>query len=530
MKKIIFILIILGLLLLSCVPSNTPPSNNETNNLPTQPSNPSPSDGATDVSLTPSISWEASDPDGDSLTFDIYFGTESTPTLVKSDLATNTYTPDVLNSFTTYYWKIVAKDGKSGVVEGPLWNFTTGVIAWQKTLGGSNGDEAYSIQQTSDGGYIVAGTTYSNNGDVSGNHGGRDFWIVKLDDDGNIKWQKALGGSNNELAYSIQQTSDGGYIVAGNTNSNDGDVSGNHGNFDYWVIKLDNSGNIEWQKALGGSDYEYARSIQQTNDGGYIVAGTAYSNDGDVTGNNVGNCYWVVKLDSNGNIEWQKALGGSSGDWADSIQQTSDGGYIVAGYTYSNDGDVSGNHGERDFWIVKLDKNGNIEWQKALGGSSGDWAHSIRQTSDGGYIVAGYTYSNDGDVSGNHGERDFWIVKLDNNGNIVWQKTLGGSQWDEAYSVQQTSDRGYIVAGITWSNDGDVSGNHGGDDYWVVKLDTNGNIVWQKTLGGSRYETASSIQQTSDGGYIVAGYTDSNDGYVSGNHGSRDYWVVKLGK
>jgi hypothetical protein len=290
------------------------------------------------------------------------------------------------------------------------------------------------------------------------------------------------------------------------------------------------SADLVWQKCLGGSSWDYANSIQQTTDGGYIVAGFAYSNDGDVSGNHGADDCWIVKLDGAGNITWQKCLGGSFWDEAYSIQQTPDGGYIVAGYASSNNGNVSGNHGAGDYWIVKLDGAGNIGWQKCLGGGSVDVAYSVKQTTDGGYIVAGFTYSNDGDVSGNHGRSDYWLVKLDGAGNIAWQKCLGGSSEDEAWSTQQTADGGYIVAGYTYSNDGNVSGNHGADDYWIVKLDGAGNITWQKCLGGSSGDEAFSIQQTIDGGYIVAGDASSNDGNVSGNHGGSDYWVLKLGK
>lgn len=406
-------------------------------------------------------------------------------------------------------------------------------IEWQKSLGGSVHDQAYSIQQTTDGGYIVAGFSYSNDGDVSGNHGDADYWVAKLNSIGNIEWQKSFGGSDYDETYSIQQTTDGGYIVAGYSKSNDGDVTGHHGSFysDYWIVKLDNTGNIQWQKSLGGSISDWVYSIQQTTDGGYIVAGSSNSNNGDVTGNHGGYDYWVVKLYSTGNIEWQKSLGGSDDEWAESIQQTTDGGYIVAGYTNSNDGDVTGNHGGYgyDYWIVKLDNSGNIEWEKSLGGSGNDYANSIQQTTDGGYIVAGFSDSNDGDVTGNHGHWDYWIVKLDSTGSIQWQKSLGGSAYDYAYSIQQTADGGYIVAGDSDSNNGDVSGNHGQLDYWIVKLNSCGNILWQKSLGGSSGDYARSIQQTTDGGYIVAGFSESNDGDVTGNHGITDYWIVKLG-
>ena len=227
-------------------------------------------------------------------------------------------------------------------------------------------------------------------------------------------------------------------------------------------------------------------------------------------------------------IMWQKSLGGSDWDWAYSIQQTSDGGFIVAGGSYSNDVYVTGNHGSTDYWVLKLKPSGDIEWQKSLGGSDADEAFSIQQTSDGGFIVAGYSESNDGDVTGNHGWYDYWVVKLNTSGAIDWQKSLGGSYSDAAYSIQQTSDDGFIVAGGSYSDDGDVTENHLSADYWVVKLNSSGNIEWQKSLGGSDDDIATSIQQTSDGGFIVAGYSGSNNGDVTGNHGNVDYWIVKL--
>jgi hypothetical protein len=401
-------------------------------------------------------------------------------------------------------------------------------IQWQKSLGGSGLDNGVIIQQTNDGGFIAAGGSNSNDGDVSGNHGINDFWVVKLNDTGTIEWQKSLGGTSNDEAVSIQQTNDGGYVVAGYSKSNDGEVSGNHGNADYWVVKLTNNGTIEWQKSLGGSGFDYVNSIQQTNDGGYIVAGQSDSNDGDVSGNQGGPDCWDVKLSSLGTIEWQKSLGGTGDESAFFIQETNDGGYVFAGYSKSNDGDVSGNHGNADYWVVKLTNTGTIEWQKSLGGSSFEQANAIQQANDGGYVVSGYSISNDGDVSGNHGNADYWVVKLTNTGIIEWQKSLGGSADDVAFTMQHANDGGYIVAGQSSSNDGDVSGNQGTVDYWAIKLTGIGAIEWQKSLGGTSDERAYSVQQTMDGGYIVAGHSSSNDGDVSGNNGSYDFWVVKL--
>ncbi len=486
-----------------------------------------PEDGAIEVSPGASISWAFTDPDGDALSYDVYFENDKNAKIIASNVKENQLSP-YMYSLDKYYWKVVAKDGHGGETSSPVLDFETRFIKWQKCFGGTVGDFAYSVQQTSDGGYIVAGYTYSNDGDVSGNHGSYDFWVVKLTYDGTLSWQKCLGGGSDDLAYSIQQTADGGYIVAGYTESNDGDVSGNNGGRDFWVVKLTYDGTLSWQKCLGGTSDEIAYSIQQTADGGYIVAGHTTSNDGDVFGNHGNNDFWVVKLTSDGTLSWQNCLGGTRSEYAYSIQQTADGGYIVAGETLSNDGDVSGNHGSYDFWVVKLTSDGTLSWQNCLGGTSIDVAYSILQTADGGYIVAGHTYSNDKDVSGNHGGRDFWVVKLTSDGSLSWQKCLGGVSDDLAYSIQQTADGGYIVAGHTTSNDGDVFGNHGNNDFWVVKLTSNAILSWQKCLGGGSDDLAYSIQQSTDGGYIVAGYTYSNDGDVSGIHGSTrsDFWVV----
>lgn len=401
-------------------------------------------------------------------------------------------------------------------------------IEWQKSLGGTGEERAESIQQTSDGGYIVAGSSKSNDGDVSGNHGDFDYWVVKLNNSGNIQWQKSLGGSESDRATSVQQTSDGGFIVTGYTYSNNGDVSNNHGASDIWVVKLDNSGNLQWEKSYGTGLNDSGTSVKETSDGGYIVTGTSWINS------NLSDDYKVLKLDSSGNVQWQKNYGGSKSDWGQSIIQTSDEGYIIVGGSYSNNGDVTGHHGSTEYldcWIVKLDTTGNIQWQKSLGGSLNDIGYSIQQTTDGGYIVSATSWSNDGDVSGHHGNTqtsDYWIVKLDTTGNIQWEKSLGGSGSERTESIQQTLDGGFIIAGYSDSVDGDVSGDDDSYKYWIVKLDKFGNIHWEKSFGGTDTDIPLSIQQTSNNGYIVAGTSRSNDGDVTGNHGDFDYWIVKL--
>lgn len=407
---------------------------------------------------------------------------------------------------------------------------TQPVVEWQKSLGGTAGDYGSSVIQTACGGYMMAGQSRSNNGDVSGNHGAFDFWIIKTDISGNTLWQKCLGGSADDSPSSVEQTSDGGYIISGTTASADGDVAGIHGVVnDIWIVKIDSAGNMIWQKCLGGTGIDEGACIQQTADGGYIIAASVKSNDGDVSGNHGNYDYWVAKLDSAAGIQWQKCLGGTNSDYANSIKQVAGGGYIVAGYSNSGDGDVSGNHGGYDAWIVKLDSAGNISWKKNYGGSGYDQAADIQQTGgDLGYIIAGYTQSSDGDAPGNHGGNDFWLLKIDSLGKILWKKCFGGTANDAAFSVEQLSGGGYIACGYTYSDNGDVSGNNGSEDYWVIKISDAGNLQWQKCLGGDGNELAAGIRQTADGGFIAAGMSNSANGDVSGNHGDYDYWLVKL--
>ncbi len=403
-----------------------------------------------------------------------------------------------------------------------------GSVQWQRCLGGTDNDETSSIHQTADKGYILAGATSSSNGDVVGNRGISDAWVVKLSSKGSVQWKRCLGGSDYDCANSIHQTADGGYILGGYTESTDGNVSGNHGDCDAWVVKLSSKGSVQWQRCLGGTGREAASSIQQTADRDYIFAGFAHSSDGDVTGNR-GNCdAWVVKLSPGGAVQWKSSLGGSGYDCANSIQQTADKGYILAGVTHSSDGDVKGNHGDGDAWVVKLSSKGSVQWKKCLGGSGYDCANSLQQTADKGYILAGYAASNNGDVKGNHGDGDVWVVKLSSKGSVQWQRCFGGTKWESASSIHQTADKGYILGGATTSSDADVVNNRGGRDAWVVKLSSTGNVQWQRCLGGTGWESASSIRQTADKGYILGGNTFSNDGDVRGNHGGGDAWVAKL--
>ncbi|MBN8676666.1 MAG: hypothetical protein J0M29_00485 [Chitinophagales bacterium] len=346
------------------------------------------------------------------------------------------------------------------------------IIQWQRCFGGSEADEAVSIKQTTDSNFIIAGRALSANGNVTNNKGVTDFWTIKVSNTGNLIWQKAYGGTNHERCYGSDLTSDGGVILTGQTASNNINVSGNHGDFDGWVIKLDSNGLLKWQKCLGGSSWDEFWSIQQTSDGGYIAAGRTASTNGDVTGLHGSLDYWVVKLSSTGAIEWQKALGGTLLDNAYVVKQAPDGGYVVAGESNSTDGDCTGLHGSTDLWVVKLSSEGELEWQKMLGGSSLDWAFDIAITSDGGYAVLGQISWNDGDVSEYFGGFDIWLVKLNEMGEIEWEHSYGGSDDEYIGSIIQLSAGGYVIAGATQSSDGHAIGNNGVQDLWIIQIDS----------------------------------------------------------
>jgi len=388
-------------------------------------------------------------------------------------------------------------------------------IEWQKCFGGTLKDECSSIQPTPDGGYIAIGTTSSTNGDVTGIHSIYDYWVIKINSSGALQWQKCLGGSDMENGKGIKPTVSGGYICSGTASSYDGDVSGLHGTgIDLWTVNLDSAGNIIWQKCLGGTLAEYNNNIIQADVNQFVSVSSTNSNDGDVNFSTYGSHdYWFVIQDSTGAIAWQQHYGGTGYEKPYDIIQTIDGGYLFSGTTHSNDIDVSGNNGFFDSWIVKVNSIGALQWQKCLGGTNTEQSFGVMQTSDGGYIITNQTNSNDGDVSGNHGDNDAWIVKLDSNGTIMWQKCYGGSGFDGLYDVTKAPDGNPVFIGSTYSNDGDVSGNHDTTgthaDLWVVKIDNVGTIIWQKCFGGSNDEAGSGS---------VSIETASDGGYIIGTY------------
>jgi len=378
------------------------------------------------------------------------------------------------------------------------------VITWDKTFGGSSDDMGFSIIQTENGGYAIAGYAIfpriEKKSDWRSKLGyiilekskRQDFWIIKLDKNGNMEWDEVFGEDMTDVARSIIQTKDAGYAVAGSIWTKYARKQ------DFWLIKLGENGNKEWETTFNKDKDDIAYSIIQTKDGGYTIAGgTGRRNWGEV------NC-WVIKLDAKGNVEWDNDFGGIGWDEIYSIIQIKDGGFIAAGSAWSKGA------GRGDVYVAKIDKRGNLIWDKTFGGSDYDDARSIIQTDDGDYAIAGFTVSED------TGNRDVWVIKLDKEGNKIWDKTLGGTSEDWANSIIQTKDRGYMVAGWTKSM------GAGKTDVWIIKLNKKGDLVWDKTFGGSEDDEAHSIIQTDDGGYAVAGWTESKGA------GNSDVWAIKL--
>lgn len=402
---------------------------------------------------------------------------------------------------------------------------------FNKSYGGPDRESVFGIVRTIDGGYVLAGST---NIEIDGrasekqhrSEAGNFSWLMKLDKNGNMLWQKSLGDG---IPYSFTKRIGGGFAVAGYTfNSN---VSGYHGRqADVWVITTDEDGNVLWQKAFGGSGFDIGLSIISTFDGGYVIAGATESTDGDVTNRTTkvphADDAWILKLDMDGHIQWQKSFGGSGYDRANSIIASSDGGFVFTGFAASNDGDVSGNHGANDVWVVKLNNKGNKVWQKTFGGSGADFGSSLIY-SGGGYVVAGSTLSTDGDVSGYHGGfSDAWVIKLNESGDKIWQKTFGGSGADNAGSITEGRDGGYLLVGNTQSSD--VIGYHGYSDALIVRMDRNGNKQWEKALGGTLDESVGFVITRPEGGYVMAGESTSNDGDVTSTHGNYDAWITTI--
>ena len=411
------------------------------------------------------------------------------------------------------------------------------VIDWQQCFGGTEIDGGSGLIKIPSG-YLLFGTTYSDNGNFAGTYGNGDFFLIWTDSVGNLVSLKTFGGTELDDGTDIKATADGGFVMFGVTFSNNFDVDGNHGSGDLWVVKVNDSGMIQWQKCLGGSAIEQVgMNIETTTESGFLCAGATASNDGDVTGFHGFYDYWPVRLNVNGSIIWESCFGGTMADWCLYVTQTPDKGMILAGSTDTPDGDVlcDFHGGTGDGWIVKLDSLGNLEWQNCFGGSGMDNLYKIIVTPDGGYLCAGVSNSEDGQVSGNHGGFDFWVVKLDHTGSLIWQKCYGGSSNEVIDRISPSSDGNYLILGHTYSNDGDVTGNHslsGFQDIWLVKISPSGQLIWEQCIGGSGDDGPGNLIEDPNGEFTIIGFTSNSDnaGDVNCNfHGGMDdIWLVHL--
>lgn len=409
-------------------------------------------------------------------------------------------------------------------------------VTFIKTYGGSKNDSAQSITATMDGGYIILGYTQSNDNDITDKQDESfDYWVLKFDVTDQLQWQKTYGGSLDDRGSDIIQTSDGGYAILGYSFSNDGDATENAGLQDYWLVKLDANGNISWEKSFGYQGADSGITMTETNDQGFLVTGildvTASGGEGNSSRNanrHAGGDYWALKLDISGNLEWSHYFGGNFTDTPYGVVQTNDNGYIVVGSSDSEDTDISSNIGTYDFWVIKISESGDLVWEKSFGGSQIDEARAIVKTNDGNYIIAGDTRSSDNDVSQNKGAADLWFIKISPSGNLIWERTIGGSSFDVARAIKKSQNNGFLLSGSSRSSDMDVSENKGQNDAWVLKTDNNGNLLWETTVGGSNIDFSYDVVELINGSVIAVGDTASSDGDIIENKGFTDLLIIKI--
>jgi pimeloyl-ACP methyl ester carboxylesterase len=415
-------------------------------------------------------------------------------------------------------------------------------VEWSTNFGGILSDQPNIIQQTSDGGYIVGGFSYSSFSGNKGttNYGLNDYWVLRLEPDGKKRWETNFGGNSIDQLYAIRQTADGGFLLGGNSYSAGGTgnkTATNYGGSDIWLIRLNTNGALLWQTNYGGSAIDGLFSMTQVADGGFALGGYSGSTNGNKSSPFFGALdYWLVRIDTNGNKLWDKTYGGSGYDYLQRVVATSDGGFLLGGFSDStnNSGNKVGtNYGGLDYWVVRVDSNGSKLWDKSYGGTNVDQLASLRVCTNGDFLLAGY--SNSG-ASGNKsaanlGLLDFWILRANKDGVPLWDRTFGGTSNDVVYCAELTLDEHLLVGGSSQSltAGGKSSPTFGGEDMWLINVDTNGNKVWEQSFGGSSQEQLLSIGPTDDGGMVLAGYTKSHDGTQTNPvFGAGDFWLSKL--
>ena len=407
---------------------------------------------------------------------------------------------------------------------------SSGEITAIKNYGGSKNDVANAVVKTLDGGAVVLGYTQSINGDISDKTVENfDFWVLKLDAESNIQWSKTFGGTNDDRGNDIIQTNDGGYAVLGYSTSSDQDVSENAGSQDFWMIKLNANGSISWSKTFGYTGADFGTTLLQTADNSYLITGvldvTASGGQGN-SQRHAGGDIWAIKLSENGELQWSKYFGGSFTDTPFGVVETEDHNFIIAGSSDSGDVDISNNNGSYDFWVLKIASNGSLLWERSFGGSEIDEGRAITTTNDGNFIIVGDTRSADKDVSNNNGAADVWIIKMNTDGNLIWEKTIGGTSFDVARSVSKTQDGGFIISGSSRSLDNSFT-NQGQNDALLLKIDSEGNGVWKQTIGGAEIDFFYDSVQLNDASIIAVGETNSSNGDLTENKGFSDALIIK---
>ncbi len=404
------------------------------------------------------------------------------------------------------------------------------------TYGGSLNDSGQSVISTNDGGYAVLGYSQSMDGDITDKQDESfDYWLLKFNTLNELEWQKTYGGDASDKGSTVIQTQDGGYAILGSSFSTNGDITNNNGSGDYWLAKLDSGGTIIWQKSFGFQGNDSGISVLQTNDQGYLITGildvTASGGQGNSnrsSASHAGGEYWAIRLNTNGDLLWSKFFGGTFTDTPEGVVQTDDGSFIIAGGSDSSDVDVNGNIGSYDFWVIKISSAGELIWEKSYGGNDIDNARGIVASDDGNFVIVGDTRSNDNDVSTNNGAADLWLIKISPDGDLLWEKTIGGTNFDVGRAIKKTQDNGFILSGSSRSNTIDVSVNNGQNDAWAVKVDSNGNLLWEKSIGGSNIDFAYGVAELNDQSIIVVGDSTSDDGDITENKGFTDLLLIKI--
>lgn len=406
-------------------------------------------------------------------------------------------------------------------------------IEFIKTFGGSKNDVLQSVVKTSDGGYATLGYTQSNDGDIlNKNNEGFDFWLMKFSSDDKLLWSKTYGGTNDDRGTDIITTNDGGFALLGYSKSADGDVTLNAGAQDFWILKISNTGAILWQKTFGYAGADTGTALLQTKDNGFLVTGVLDVSASNGQGNSksakhAGGDIWALKLGSNGSLEWSKYFGGSFTDIPFGVVETSNNEYIIAASSDSKDFNISNNKGSYDFWILKIASDGMLVWEKSFGGSEIDEPRAISATNDGNFMIVGDTRSSDKDISNNNGGADLWMLKISTNGILIWEKTIGATSFDVARSISKTDDHGFIIAGNSRSSDAGFT-NQGQNDAWILKVDISGNVLWKKFIGGSENDLLFDVVQLNNQSIIAIGESTSINGDIIQNKGFSDALIIKI--